>query len=93
MYDVLHFNDQFYVEKKIGRVAWGFEEGEIYFAPTYKLAKNQDKYDLSHRIPGWTDRIIYRSTNNILKLKSYDSNNLMKSSDHRPVFAQFELQF
>ena len=38
-----------------------FKEGEIEFAPTYKLMKNQDLYNMTHRLPGWTDRIIYRS--------------------------------
>jgi hypothetical protein len=59
LFEVIHDNDQFMIEKKIGRVANGFSEGKIHFAPTYKLNKNQDSYDISHRIPGWTDRIIY----------------------------------
>ena len=29
MYEVLLFNDQFALEMKIGRIAWGFEEGLI----------------------------------------------------------------
>lgn len=37
MYEVLAFNDQLYIEKKIGRIAWEFKEGNIEFAPTYKL--------------------------------------------------------
>ena len=93
MYEVLKFNDQFFIEKKIGRIAKGFEEGDIEFAPTYKLAKGKDLYALKHRIPGWTDRIIFKSTNNQLRLKSYDSNNELKHSDHRCVFAQFECDF
>jgi hypothetical protein len=44
---------------------WDFEEGNIEFAPTYKLKKNDNRYNLT-RIPGWCDRIIYRSKNNIL---------------------------
>ena len=62
-------------------------EGDIEFAPTYKLIPNKDKYD-SKRISGWTDRILYKG----LTQKSYDSINKIKISDHRPVFSQFELQ-
>jgi len=92
MYEVLQFNDQFYIEKAIKRVAVGFQEGEISFAPTYKLIAGKDLYMVKGRIPGWTDRIIYRE-GGALKLKSYDSNNEIKFSDHRPVFAQFEFTF
>jgi hypothetical protein len=37
LYDVLLDNDQFLIEKKIGRLAQGLNEGKICFAPTYKL--------------------------------------------------------
>lgn len=44
------------------------------------------------RIPGWTDRILYRTKNPTnFKQVSYDSINCLKQSDHRPVFSQFEL--
>lgn len=61
MYEVLLFNDQFSFEHKIGRIGWGFKEGEIQFAPTYKLLKHKDLYNVKLRIPGWTDRIIFKS--------------------------------
>ncbi|CDW74384.1 endonuclease exonuclease phosphatase family protein [Stylonychia lemnae] len=101
MYEVLINNDQFGFEHKIGRIAWNFKEGQIEFAPTYKLKKHQDLYDMTHRLPGWTDRIIYSTQkvcNNskevdVLVQKSYDSNNNLKISDHRPVFSQFEMNF
>ena len=93
MYEVLMDNDQFSIERKIGRISHNFSEGPIYFAPTYKLNKGVDSYNVSHRIPGWTDRIIYSSRNLCLSQKSYDSNNLLKQSDHRPVFSQFELHY
>ena len=47
-------------------------------------------YELK-RNPAWTDRILYYSKEDKLELKSYDSNNLVNLSDHRPVFAQFLL--
>jgi len=46
-----------------------------------------DEYK-KQRNPAWTDRILYKGEK--LKLLNYDSNNFIKLSDHRPVFAQFE---
>lgn len=40
LFEVIHENDQFMTEKNLGRVAKGFTEGKISFAPTYKLNKN-----------------------------------------------------
>jgi len=54
------------------------------FAPTFKIKPHKDIYN-NKRNPAWTDRIIYSGES--LELFNYDSNNLVKSSDHRPVFA------
>lgn len=91
-WDVLKANDQLLIEKKVRMVGVGYQEGPIYFAPTFKLQKNSDQYKRK-RQPGWTDRILFRSNNSLLKLVNYDSNNLVRISDHRPVFAQFMLHF
>ena len=85
-WDELVKNDQLYLEKKIKRVADGYSEGPINFAPTFKFKAKTDNYNFK-REPSWTDRILYRSNNKILKLMNYDSNNLVNMSDHRPVFA------
>jgi hypothetical protein len=73
-------------------------EGSICdFFPTFKIYNNEDRFNLK-RVPSYTDRIIYKSGNMpntmepYLKLMNYDSNNLVKFSDHRPVFAQFLLK-
>lgn len=39
-----------------------FTEGTLNFAPTYKLLPFENEFDHS-RIPGWTDRIFFRSEN------------------------------
>ena len=44
-------------------------------------------------MPSWTDRILYRSNMGQLVQVNYDCNNLVKVSDHRPVFAQYVLAF
>ncbi len=81
------------IERKIGRTASIFKEGEILFPPTYKLLKFDDAYNTT-RIPSWTDRILYYSKEEeALEQFSYDCNNILKLSDHRPVFSQFEFHF
>ncbi len=64
-------------------------ENTINFLPTYKYIKKLNYYDISKRIPGWTDRILYKKSNNIKCIK-YDRINI-KISDHRPVFGLFEI--
>lgn len=41
----------------------------IFFPPTYKLKLNANLYEIdgkNSRIPGWTDRILYKTKNNKL---------------------------
>lgn len=92
LYDQMVANDQLSLERQIKRVAFGYSEGALTFAPSYKVLVNTDTYD-EKRSPAWTDRILYRSNDQILQLVNYDSNNTLKISDHRPVFAQFLLRF
>ena len=86
MWEVLKANDQLDIEKKLKRVAVGYNEGSINFAPTFKFERGTDLYN-KKRESSWTDRILFRSNNGLLKQVNYDSNNLLKLSDHRPVFA------
>lgn len=80
---------------------YNYREGKFdNFAPTYKIKnkKGVSSY-MKKRNPGWTDRIIYRTkkhldgeiSKNTLVQVNYDSNNIVKHSDHKPVFAQFVL--
>jgi len=63
-----------------------YEEGPLFFHPTYRYDVGTDNYDTSEksRIPAWTDRILYRGSS--LDLSVYSRAEL-KGSDHRPVFA------
>ncbi|CAK9147235.1 unnamed protein product [Ilex paraguariensis] len=52
--------DQLRIEQKAGRVFKGWEEGRIYFAPTYKYLTNSDNYVVQtstskhkRRTPAW----------------------------------------
>ena len=115
--------DQFLAERAAGRVARGFVEGPLLFAPTYKLDPETDNYDTGakRRVPAWTDRILWRTSEDIraaeaegggenvrgrvpapnggqgviatlgVRLLAYRAAVLLKSSDHRPVIAEFEV--
>ena len=75
-----------------GNLPADFEEGEINFGPTYKINEKFQTYNFKW-IPGWTDRILYKSKDNWLNQVRYDSLTTVLTSDHRPVFAQFEFDF
>ncbi|CAJ1399297.1 unnamed protein product [Effrenium voratum] len=69
-----------------------FEEAQINFAPTYKFDKHSEVYDSSkkQRVPSWTDRILWKKDVHV-KPMAYNSVPGLQCSDHRPVFAQFEV--
>jgi phosphatidylinositol-bisphosphatase len=69
-----------------------FQEGDIAFPPTYKYDSNSDRYDTSkkQRVPSWTDRILWKTDENI-RWMSYTAVPSLKLSDHRPVFGQYEV--
>ena len=64
-------------------------EHEIKFLPSYKYIKGYDYYNISKRIPSWTDRILFKDTKDI-KCLCYDKIDV-NYSDHKPVYALFEL--
>ena len=71
-----------------------FYEGKINFMPTYKFQDGTNEYDYTERVPGWTDRILYRANNlNDIILCKYSSITDVKTSDHKPVYAIFKLNF
>jgi len=69
-----------------------FEEANIAFPPTYKYNKGTDVFDSSakQRVPSWTDRVLWRRNSQIKPL-AYAVAPGFRHSDHRPVFAQFEV--
>ena len=71
-----------------------FYEGKITFMPTYKFMDGTNDYDYTERVPGWTDRILYRANNlNDIILCKYSSITDVKTSDHKPVYAIFKINF
>ncbi|KAL1351808.1 hypothetical protein HN51_015682 [Arachis hypogaea] len=88
--------DQLRIEQKAGRVFKGWNEGGIYFAPTYKYLANSDHYVAQtskskekRRTPAWCDRILWKGER--LKQLWYVRGE-SKFSDHRPVYSMFFAQ-
>lgn len=70
-----------------------FSEMAIEFPPTYKFDVGTEVYDTSdkQRVPAYTDRILWKTNPGVTAL-AYDSIKSFLGSDHRPIFAQFELE-
>ncbi|KAF2610971.1 hypothetical protein F2Q70_00010784 [Brassica cretica] len=88
--------DQLNMERAAGRVFSGFEEGQIFFAPTYKYSQNSDAYagetnksKRKRRTPAWCDRILWRGER--IEQLSYIRGE-SRFSDHRPVCAIFAVE-
>ncbi|KAJ8494127.1 hypothetical protein OPV22_015848 [Ensete ventricosum] len=85
--------DQLRMERRCGRVFQGWNEGRIYFPPTYKYSNNSDRYagdDMNlkekRRTPAWCDRILWygRGLNQLSYVRGES-----RFSDHRPVSSIF----
>ncbi|MCH82936.1 type I inositol 145-trisphosphate 5-phosphatase CVP2-like [Trifolium medium] len=90
---VLLENDQLHIEREQGRVFEGWNEGQIYFPPTYKYSNNSDRYagderqsKQKRRTPAWCDRILWYGRG--LRQLSYVRGE-SRFSDHRPVCSVF----
>nr|CAB3499627.1 unnamed protein product [Digitaria exilis] len=88
--------DQLRSEQRGGRVFPGWNEGRIYFPPTYKYSNNSDKYagdDMKQkekkRTPAWCDRILWYGRG--LSQLSYVRGE-SRFSDHRPVYSMFSAE-
>ncbi|WCJ28252.1 Type I inositol polyphosphate 5-phosphatase 5 [Euphorbia peplus] len=88
--------DQLKIEQRAGRVFKGWEEGRIYFAPTYKYLTNSDNYVAQtskskekRRTPAWCDRILWKGEG--LKQMWYVRGE-SRFSDHRPVYSLFSVK-
>ncbi|XP_062873811.1 phosphatidylinositol polyphosphate 5-phosphatase type IV [Trichomycterus rosablanca] len=93
--DVLLQHDQLSKEIKDGSIFKGFQEAPIHFAPTYKFDIGCDVYDSTskQRTPSYTDRILFRSRQaDDIKVVKYTSCSSIKTSDHRPVIAMFQVK-
>lgn len=91
MHDVMLANDQLTCARKAGAVFQGFTEPPLGFRPTYKYDLNSSLYDSGSkaRIPAWTDRVLYSASPSAATCLAYNSEDSVRTSDHRPVYASF----
>ncbi|RWR93018.1 type I inositol polyphosphate 5-phosphatase 5 [Cinnamomum micranthum f. kanehirae] len=92
-WDSLLEKDQLIIEREAGRVFKGWNEGKIFFAPTYKYSHNSDSYagetvksKKKRRTPAWCDRILWYGGG--IEQLSYIRGE-SRFSDHRPVCSVF----
>jgi hypothetical protein len=90
MYEVLVNNDQLKNNMNQKLVLENFVEPPLHFRPTYKFDRGTVIYDSGpkSRIPSWTDRILYKNSEDIVCL-AYNSDMSVSTSDHKPVYASF----
>ncbi|XP_071622051.1 phosphatidylinositol polyphosphate 5-phosphatase type IV [Heliangelus exortis] len=87
--------DQLTSEMSRGSIFKGFQEADIHFRPSYKFDIGKDSYDSTskQRTPSYTDRVVYRSRyKDDIQAVKYSSCPVIKTSDHRPVFALFRVK-
>jgi len=91
-------NDQLFIEQAGRRAFHGFQEAPIKFLPTYKFQVGTTQYDRRPdkkiRAPAYCDRILWRSSldNSAIVNLKYRAVMSMLISDHKPVYALFEVQ-
>ena len=81
---------------QLGSVFYGFNEGEISFAPTYRMVAGESKEygNKRNQNPSYCDRVLWRSRqglSDVLNLNAYEACWDMNKGDHRPVVAEFEM--
>ncbi|KAM4746663.1 phosphatidylinositol polyphosphate 5-phosphatase type IV [Anableps anableps] len=88
-------HDQLSKQMKDGSIFKGFQEAPVHFFPTYKFDIGCDNYDTTskQRTPSYTDRVVFRSRQaNDIRVLKYNSCSSIKTSDHRPVVAIFQVK-
>jgi len=92
----LYATDQLHKEMVAGRVFTGFETAEPEFWPTFSMEREPGLVYNPKRTPSWADRILWRTIApaGLIKrpqLLAYQNCPNVFSSDHKPVFAIFNV--
>jgi hypothetical protein len=102
---ILINNDQLSLERARGTVFQGYQEGNLLFRPTYKYEVSPsnggvtlDEYNFSRkkdRMPAYCDRVLFKKKPNSaarrVAIRLYTDVPNVRTSDHRPVVALFDV--
>ena len=94
--DILQ-HDQLRLAQKDGLAWYQFEEGDINFAPTFKVLKNEPGrgHYKKQRVSSYCDRVLWKSQPHLkgkMKCVNYADCPAVSTSDHKPVIADLEIQ-
>lgn len=82
--------------KRSGMELFEIQECPINFMPTFKFVKDTNEYwfHSENKLHGWTDRILYKYNPSKLEFHPIQYNSIpdIKTSDHKPVYLNFELK-
>lgn len=97
-YNALLQHDQLRTQQRNRTAFYGYSEGDIAFAPTFKLTPDtpaQCAPDLRYskkRVPAYCDRVLWRALSSCpVRCQEYSAHPDVTSSDHTPVTAVFGL--
>jgi endonuclease/exonuclease/phosphatase family metal-dependent hydrolase len=94
-YAALYQADQLQEQIRKRAALVGFKELPPNFPPTFKVERNQPLTYKNQRIPSYCDRVLWKSLparSNELQCTTFNAVPEIMSSDHKPVFADFELK-
>jgi len=87
--------DQLRHSQRAGDVLARFSEGQYSFPPTFKVLRQRGAHYKQQRIPSYCDRILWRSMpgrgSSAVTQTSLAAVPGVSTSDHKPVFATFEV--
>jgi hypothetical protein len=98
-WDELLQSDQLRREQAKNEIFVGFMEGDvsgrISHPPTFKMEREPDFHYSRKRLPAYCDRVLWKSLphcrRDAVRLMEHGAVGEVDTSDHKPVFAQFEI--
>ncbi|XP_030380694.1 type II inositol 1,4,5-trisphosphate 5-phosphatase [Scaptodrosophila lebanonensis] len=90
-FEAMLIHDQLLQERVQRNCFVDYMEGDIKFCPTYKYNPGTDNYDTEKmRAPAYCDRILWKGDR--IEQLAYNSVMEMRESDHKPVYAIFNVK-
>ncbi|ETW09428.1 hypothetical protein H310_00033 [Aphanomyces invadans] len=94
-YSKLYANDQLQHQMHANKVLAGWHTAPCNFPPTFKRLRGKVDEFTQQRVPSYCDRVLWKSLPGFaanLTLKEYNCVEDISTSDHKPVFATFDVR-